>query len=59
MNRIENELDIVVGRVFSEADMNRIDNRQLARLCYFMIGIKCNIDFKVRSKNNSIHETNL
>ena len=43
MNRIENELDFAVGRTFAAADMNHVSNRQLARLGYFMIGIKCNI----------------
>lgn len=59
MNRIDNELDFAVGRTFAAADMNHVAHRRLARLGYFMIGIKCNIELKVRSKNNSIHETNL
>lgn len=53
MNRIEKELDFAVGRIFTTVDMNL---RQLARLGYFMIDIKCNMEFhfNVRSLNNYI-----
>lgn len=58
MNRIDNELDFAVGRTFAAADMNHVAHRELARPGYVMVDIKCNIQLKMRSKNNSIHETN-
>lgn len=56
MNRIEKELDFAVGRIFTTVDMNHISIRQLASLGYFMIDIKCNMEFhfNVRSLNNYI-----
>lgn len=53
MNCIEKELDFTVGRIFTTVDMNHISIRQLARLGYFMIGIKCDTESKVRSKISS------
>jgi hypothetical protein len=52
MNRIDNELDFAVGRTFAAADMNHVAHRELARLGYVMVDIKCNIQYET---NCNIH----